>query len=248
MQSISFLVRLGLLFFPCFLLLSCESTYEAGGVVTDSETGRAISGAMVNYKNVDTAYTDAAGRFRLKKSAIGAAVTGDVELVIEKEGYRPGYFRMARGTAEGADLLVRLNAVANGKSEPRLSQKWVKRMFSINLYGISLLNLCTLLCIWLRPIRWRWFWILLLLTVNPVISTCYVDGVTSFSLFHLPLFLSHYAGHPFTIQWAIPFAMLLFWMLFFRKPEWVRRNIPDGKNNSSEKETTNPSSGRSEFV
>ena len=207
-----------------FLLASCDSHYRTGGMVTDSETGMVVSGALVNYKNIDSVYTDANGRFRLEKKAYGMMIlSGDVELVIEKEGYVPRYLRMAPETAQATDVIVKLTPSANGKGSTRFSQQWVKRMFGFNLYVISLLNLFTLAFLLFRPIRWKWFWILSVFTLNSVLSTCYVDGVTTFELFHLPFFFANYASHPFTIRWVIPLTTLLFWILFFRKPEWVRK-------------------------
>ena len=206
-----------------FLLASCESTYRTGGMVTDSETGMALSGALVNYKNLDSTYTDASGRFRLEKSARGVILSGDVELVVEKKGYVPRYLRMARETAQATDVIVKLTPSVNGNGSARFSQQWVKRMFGFNLYVISFLNLFTLAFILFRPIRWKWFWILSVFTLNSVLSSCYVDGVTTFEIFHLPFFLANYASHPFTIRWVIPLATLLFWILFFKKPEWIRK-------------------------
>lgn len=194
------------------MLSSCHKGYDVKGRVTDRLTGEPIGQAEVFLKTIDTVMTDSSGAFEFDKYLSGGHAFSDVEILIEKEGFKSKYVNISktRNTGEAGFSLDQ------GENRNRFSPVGVKLFYVINL-GLSLLNLLTIMFILFKHIRYKFLWIFGIIVINCVFRIIYVDGSVTFDFFHGPFFLLHYTYYPFTIKMVLPIVTICFWLLYSKK-------------------------------
>lgn len=200
----------------CLILCSCHTGYYIEGVVKDSSNGKPLGQAKVFLKTIDTVVTDSSGTFVFDKHLTGGHVFSDVEIMIEKDGFKSQYVNFGDAGSKSRTSI----SLERGEKAVQFPSEGVTLFYFINL-GISLLNLVTIIFVLFNRIRYKYLWFLGLVFMSCVFNIVYIDGSVGFDFIHGPFFLLHHNYYPFTIKVVVPVAAILFW-LFYRKRERIR--------------------------
>lgn len=202
------------------LMSSCDYRVSFNGEVIDQITKKPIQGVSINIKNWDTIFTDSLGTYKFSKTHYG--YFGEVEILLEKEGYKTKHLNLTTQNEKMTDEIIKLEK-SNEKFVNSIDQKYQKIMFYFNKYFLSLLNLLTLIfLIFKKNIHYQFNWIVGILFLNLTLYYSITDfHLVNFHIINGPIYLQHYNWHPFSLKIVFPGASILFWMLYFVKREWI---------------------------
>ncbi|MCK3685931.1 carboxypeptidase-like regulatory domain-containing protein [Maribellus sp. YY47] len=203
------------------LLTSCDTLFSSKGKVIDKDTHEPLSGVTVNFKNIDSVYTDTAGYYTFHKVLFG--YTGSLEMLLSKEGYKSRHISFRSGKADPQNMLIEMERRETTQSDRVFEPRWVSMMYYINMYVISLLNVLTLLfVIFKKGIKRKALWICAIVLLNPTFFLSVTNGnISQFLPLNGPVFLAHFATYPFSLKIVLPLGTLLFWVLYV----WLRNKL-----------------------
>jgi|GEM_PF-1978778 len=195
------------------LLSSCDSGYMFSGKVVRATDKQPVTNAKIITAEKSTTHTDSLGNFTIHSFGPGSH-SDKAELLVEKEGYQSEYVDLSDKATDIHNIRVELTG-SGQPQETAFDSVWVRRMYLFNLIVINLIAAFTLLFLFIRKIKYRWFWMMFILAYSIVIRVNYINGATEVDFFNLPFFFKHYGFYPFTIKIAIPFSIIVFWMAYF---------------------------------
>lgn len=197
-----------------FLLLaiSCDRPFTMSGRVVDDATNTPVEGVKIFTSENITTHTDSLGYFKVNRFGPGSK-SDKLEVLLSKEGYETTYFDLSKlKDIQKISLSIK---PSNDTLDVLYPQTYVKLLYWINMIFVNLFVLFTLLFVLFSKMRYKWIWIVLFLFVNFTLNINYINGAIDFSFFHLPFYIKHYVYYPFTIKIALPFSIIVFWILYF---------------------------------
>jgi len=202
-----------------FLFYSCDTGFYSTGRITDAATGFPVDSAKVSLKELNYTFTDSNGYYKVDTVIHKAA--GQLELLIEKEGYKTRHVNFRNDCIDKRNSIITLERTDKEKDSSCLPRKLVSMMFYFNKYLISSINLLTLIFLFFkRKIKYRAIWIILVLLGNITLYISYTDcSIVKMSVLNGPVYLTHFWVYPYSVKIVIPLATLAFWgyYIFFRK-------------------------------
>ena len=215
--------KLNLLFITiivCVLLSSCDTGVSFNGQVVDKNTHKPIAGVRINVKDRDTTFTDSIGNYKYSRMMYG--MFGDIDIMLEKKGYKAKHINLSAGNTPRIDAVIELQK-SDATTVNSVDRKYVKTMFYFNKYVLSLLNVLTLLFIIIhKKVEYRLVWILGILLFNLTFFFSYTDfSLVKYLLLNGPVYLTHYWVYPYSLKFVIPIATILFWVLYLFKKDWI---------------------------
>lgn len=201
------------LIFIVLLFSSCDTFFQANGIVVDSETLKPIADAKIQVKGKSTFYTDSLGRYTIDRNFLGTAIK--VELLVEKSGYDPVYIDCSKKSFNRQQETIKMKRALK-PFVPIIPQSAVRVMYWFNLIVLSLFNLFTLMfVISYRGLLNKLLWVVAILLLNVTLHFLYLDGsIIKFSLLNGPIYLAHYWTYPYSVKIVLPIASLFFWIMF----------------------------------
>lgn len=203
----------------CLLLTSCDRSFLISGEVLDQSDGKPISNAKVFSSEMKATYTDSLGKFIINRFGPGS-MSDKKELLVEKQGYKSKYIDLSSYHSNLQDIKIRL-ITANQVQKDCFNRSYVFKFYIFNLIFTNLLAIFTLGFIIIKKVKFRWYWVLLILCINIVLKLNWFNGTWDIDIVELPFFLKDYIYYYFTIKIVIPLSIIVFWILFFTKKDAI---------------------------
>jgi hypothetical protein len=195
------------------LLCSCDGYYDYDGYVLSKETLTPLDSVHVIFSCYDTVVTDSNGYFKLQTIIPGPAV--DKDLLFIKEGY----INSVSYSSEKDTIYLQKQDGLDRTVD--LSEKTKKNIYRIDLLIVGVLNIMTLIMIFLlKKIRRKFIWTVAILFTTVEFKYSLLNN--SFSFIHLkfiiPLKITCFGTF---ISVFVPFGTLLFWGIYFFSQKWT---------------------------
>lgn len=200
-------------------MTSCDRVFVMSGKVISDADGKMITNAEIITSEHDTIYSDSLGNFRM--SLFGPGSQSDkLEVLVSKEGYETKYFDLSKDI-DIHDITLKLMPY-NTPLITKYSSWFVVLFYYIDLIVVNFIVFLTLSFILFKKIRYKWFWIILILLANFTLRINYINGNIDVDFFQFPFYFKHYSFYPFTIKIPLLFSTIVFWSIYFINRNRIR--------------------------
>ena len=203
-----------------FSLSSCFSPSHSEGVIIDLNTSLPIDSAQITVQELYTVYTDTQGQYEIFGNW---GLLTDLELLIEKKGYKTTYFNVSESTYDlNNNVIIKLQPTTK-EYKPVLAQNKLRFINTLIKIVFSLFNAATLIFILFQSkIRRKFLWITGIILINPAFRFLQFDySLLDYEILNGPFYLFNYWNYPYSLIIAVPAISMVFWIIYRMKRKWI---------------------------